>query len=148
MPDTRGPIRTNRFIVEIDGLAAAGFRRVDLPGQETREARYREGNDKRPTERSLTGGLNGGADLILERGAKRDDTILSDWYRLVEAGKLNEARRAVAVVIMDEEGATGPRYEFSQAWPKRYEPPTLDAQAGNVGTETLVVTYERMERVA
>ena len=147
MPDTRGPIRTNRFLVEISDIAATGFRRVDLPGQETREARYREGNGP-PMERSLTGGLNGGADLILERGAKRDETILADWYKKVEAGKLDEARKAVAVAILDEAGASQLRYEFSQAWPKRYEPPTLDAMAGHVGTETLVVTYEDMERVS
>jgi phage tail-like protein len=141
-------MRTNRFRVEIDGLAAAGFRRVDLPGQETREARYREGNDARPTERSLTGGLNGGADLVLERGAKKGETILADWYKMVEQGKLGEARRVIAVVILDEEGQAQLRYEFSNAWPKRYEPPTLDAMAGNVGTETLVVTYEDMQRVS
>jgi phage tail-like protein len=145
MPDTRGPIRTNRFTVDIADIAAAGFRRVDLPGQETREARYREGNGP-PAERSLTGGLNDGADLILERGAKRGETILADWYKQVEDGKLDEARRTVAVDVLNAQGETELRYEFSNAWPTRYEPPTLDAQAGNVGTETLVVSYFDMER--
>jgi len=52
------------------------------------------------------------------------------------------------MIILDEEGAVALRYEFSNAWPERYEPPTLDARAGNVGTETLVITYGDMERVS
>ena len=48
--------------------------------------------------------------------------------------------------ILDEEGAPSIRYEFSDAWPVRYEAPTLDAQAGGVSSETIVVTYDEMQR--
>ncbi len=142
------PIRTNRYEVEVElpGGVVPGWRRIDLPGAETRGVTYREGPDPE-YEFELTGNETEGADLVMERGIKTGEMMLWDWHEKVRQGKLDEARKSIVVKIFDSTGnQTLARYEFTKAWPVRYEPPTLDAQAGNIGTETLVVAYDRYRR--
>lgn len=152
MPDRsaiNAPIRTSRFEIELElpGGPVPGWSRVDLPGTETMRNQYREGPD--PEYDFPLWGRTEWADLVMERGAKSGEQMLWDWREKVNQGKLDEARKSIAVIIFDSSGnETLMRYEFEKAWPVRYEPPTLDASAGGLGTETLVVTYDRYRRVA
>ena len=142
------PVRTNRFEVELElpGGAVFGWRRIDLPGQETRTTTYREGSDPE-YEFPLTGNETEGADLVMERGAKQGEKMLWDWYEQARQGKLDEARKSIAVIVFDSTGNNSLlRFEFTKAWPEEYSPPTLDAQAGNIGTESLTIAYDRMRR--
>lgn len=146
MPDRHGPLRVARFLLEIDGVAKAGFSRCRLPHASTDVVEYREGNDVEPTARKLAG-LNEYGPLRLEYGVTDDSLTIYDWRRLVEQGKLDEARRTATVVLLDEEGAPAARWEFERAWPARYEAPTLDATCSEVAIETLEVVCEGFERV-
>lgn len=152
MPDRsaiNAPVRSNRFEVELElpGGPVPGWRRIDLPGTESMKAEYREGPD--PEYDFPLWGRTEYADLVMERGAKQGEMMLWDWREKVNQGKLDEARKAIAVTVYDETGSQVLlRYEFDKAWPVRYEPPTLDAQAGaGIATETLVVTYDKYKRV-
>ncbi|MEF8857073.1 MAG: phage tail protein, partial [Haloplanus sp.] len=135
MPDRHGPLRVARFLVEIDDIAKAGFSHCRLGASSTGVVEYREGNDP-PTPRKLAG-LTEYGPLELQYGVTADGLALAEWHRLVQQGKVDEARRAVAVVLLDEEGATSARWEFRNAWPTRYEAPTLDADRSAVAIETL-----------
>lgn len=146
LPDRRGPYRNDRFLVEIDGLAIASFSTVELPDAVVSEVEYREGNGP-PSKRKLKG-QNETEPLVLERGVTDDSIELFEWFQLVRQGKLGEARRNIAVVVLDEEGQPGPRYEFREAWPGRYDAPDLDATGGEVALERLGIIHEGMERVA
>jgi phage tail-like protein len=144
------PVRTNRFEVELEmpGGTVPGWRRVDLPSSQTRAAEYREGPD--PEYDFPLWGRTEYSDLIMERGAKQSEMMLWDWREKVNQGKLDEARKKIAVKIFDSTGQNPLiRYEFTKAWPKEYDAPTLDAQAGaGLGTETLVITFDSFERTA
>lgn len=145
MPDRHGPLRVARFLVEIDGIAKAGFARCRLPTSSTAVVEYREGNEP-PTPRKLAG-LNEYGPLELRYGVAADSVELAEWRRLVEQGRVDEARRSVAVVLLDEEGAAGARWEFEHAWPTRYEAPGLDANRSAVAIEALVIACEGIRRV-
>jgi phage tail-like protein len=145
MPDRHGPLRVARFLVEIDGIAKAGFSHCRLAASSTGVVEYREGNDP-PTPRKLAG-LNEYGPLTLEYGVTADGIELAEWHRLVQQGKVDEARRPVAVVLLDEEGAPSARWEFRNAWPTRYAAPTLDADRSAVAIETLEIVHEGVERV-
>jgi phage tail-like protein len=145
MPDRHGPYRTARFLLEIEGVAKAGFSRCRLPTASADVVEYREGNDTRPTTRKL-GGLTDYGPLVLRYGVTDASIELFDWWRLVEDGKLDEARRPVAVTLLDEEGAAATRWEFRNAWPARYEAPTLDATRSEVAIEALDVVCEGYQR--
>lgn len=146
MPDRYGPYRNTRFLLEIDGIAIAGFSTCNLPENSTEVIEYREGNDP-PYSRKLTN-LNDFGNLSLEKGTTDDSIALYEWRTLVEQGKLEEARRSIAVVVLDEEGEPGPRYEFKRAWVRQYDAPDLDASGGDVAVESIEIVHEGMERTA
>ncbi len=144
MPDRHGPYRRMRFLLEIDGIAKAGFSRCWLPANTTEPIEYREGTDP-PTPRKLWG-LNEYSRLVLESGVTDDSIALFEWRKLVEQGKLRAARRKIAVVVLDEEGGSGPRWEFRKAWLAHYGAPDLQALGKDVAVERLEIVHEGMER--
>jgi phage tail-like protein len=147
MPDLMGPIRTERFEVDIADIDATGFKRVDLPSHSTQMNEYREGND--PVWSRRLWGQTQYEDLTMVRGAKKGDMSLYDWRKMVVDGKMEEARKDIAISILNSVGEATLRYEFVDAWPKEYQPPSLDATGGgnDVATETIIVSYNEMDRV-
>ena len=145
MPDRHGPFRNHRFLLEIDGIAEAAFSEASIPEASAGVVEYREGNEA-PTSRKLKG-LNSYGNITLRRGVT-ESTELYEWWKLVEQGRLDTARRSVAVVVLDEEGNPGPRYEFRNAWVRQYDAPDLDASGEAVAIESLELVHEGMERAA
>lgn len=146
MPDRHGPLRNTRYLLEIDGIAKAGFSEVTIPEANTETVEYREGNDK-PTVRKLST-LAAYGNLELKWGVTTDAMELFEWWQLVEQGKTDEARRAIAIVLQDEEGAPGARWEFEDAWCRQYDAPDLAATGNEVAITTLEIVHEGMERTA
>lgn len=145
MPDRHGPYRNARFLLEFDELVKAGFSSCNLPENSTEAVEYREGND-RPTVRKLWG-LNDYGTLTLESGATEDSLELYEWRQQVEQGNLDAARQDIAVIVLDEAGNPGLRWEFRKAWPSNYDAPDLDASGAEVAIESLEIEHEGMERV-
>lgn len=146
MPDRHGPYRDSRFLLEIDGIVQAGFSECTIPESSTEPTEYREGNEP-PTVRKLSS-LNTYGDLTLRWGTTPESTELFEWRKAVEQGQLDEARRNVAVLVLDEEGEPGARWEFRGAWPRQYDAPDLDATGSGVAIESLEIAHEGMERTA
>lgn len=146
MPDRHGPYRNSRFLLEIDGIVRAGFSQATIPETTNEPIEYREGNEL-PTMRKL-GGLTSYGNLTLQWGTTPDSTELFEWRRLVEQGNVDEARRNVAVLLLDEEGEPGARWEFRNAWPQQYDAPDLDASGNEVAIESMEIAHEGMERTA
>lgn len=144
MPDRHGPYRNMRFLLEIDQIGIAGFSSCSIPESSTEPIEYREGTDP-PTVRKLSG-LNSYGNITLERGTTQDSLALFEWRRSVEQGKVDSARRNVAVVVLDEEGQSGPRWQFRRAWPINYDAPDLDATGNEVAIESLEIAHEGMVR--
>ena len=146
MPDRHGPYRNSRFLLEIDGIVQAGFSQCTIPETSTEPIEYREGNEA-PTVRKL-GSLVSYGNLTLQWGTTPDSTELFEWRQLVEQGNLDEARRNIAVIVLDEEGEAGARWEFRNAWPQQYDAPDLDASGNEVAIESREIAHEGMERSA
>lgn len=146
MTERNDPYRRLRFLLEIEGVVKAGFSHCDLPAATSGVVRYREGNEL-PTPRKLPG-LNGYGPLVLRTGVTDRSIELAEWRTLVERGKMAEARRPVAVTLLDATGLPAARWEFRNAWPSRYEGPRLSATQDDVAIERLVVVNEGFGRVA
>jgi phage tail-like protein len=144
MPDRHGPYRNFRYLLEIDGIAQAGFSEATIPEASTEPIEYREGNEA-PTVRKLSS-LNAYGNLTLQWGVTTDSMALYEWWTLVEQGKVDEARRSIAVIVLDEEGEPGARWQFRNAWPQQYDAPDLSATANEVAIESLEIVHEGMER--
>jgi phage tail-like protein len=145
MPDRHGPYRNSRFLLEIDSIVQAGFSQCTIPETSTEPIEYREGNEA-PTMRKL-GSLVSYGNLTLQWGTTPDSTELFEWRKLVEQGNLDEARRNIAVIVLDEEGEPGARWEFRNAWPQQYDAPDLDASGNEIAIESMEIVHEGMERV-
>ena len=146
MPDRHGPYRATRFLLEIDGIVQAGFSECTLPDSTTEPIEYREGSDA-PTPRKLWNTTKYG-NLTLKWGTTPDSLELFEWRRAVEQGQVEAARRNIAVILQDEEGEPGARWEFRLAWPSKYDGPDLNATGTEVAIETLEIAHEGMERTA
>jgi len=146
MPAQRvDPLKNFRFILEIDGITQAGFREVTIPDSTQDIVEYREGNEKTITPRKLPGQVKYG-NITLKWGIT-DSLELYKWRELVENGKIKDARRNIAIVILDDEGNPAARWEFRDAWPSKYDAPDLNATANEVAIETLEIVHEGMKRV-
>jgi len=145
MSDARNdPYRGFRFRLEIDGIDEAGFSEVTIPSITITPVEYREGNEV-TTVRKLPG-LVKHENVVLKWGIT-NSTALYEWLKLVEDGKISEARRNVAIILMDEEGNDANRWEFTNAWPTKYDAPDLKATGDEVAIESLDIVHEGMKRI-
>ncbi|WP_457622086.1 phage tail protein [Persephonella sp.] len=146
MPAKRvDPYKNFRFILEIDGITQAGFREVTIPDSSQDPIEYREGNEKVMTVRKLPGLVKYG-NITLKWGVT-DSLELFKWREMVENGKIKDARRNIAIIVLDDEGNPAARWEFRDAWPSKYDAPDLNATANEVAIETLEIVHEGMKRV-
>ena len=141
----RDPYRNFRFLVEIDGIVQAGFSEAAIPDSTQDPIEYREGNEA-PHVRKIPGLIKYG-NLSLKWGIT-DSLELYEWRKLVEQGKMSEARRNIAVVLLDDEANPRSRWEFSAAWPSKYDAPDLSASGSEIAVENLEIAHEGMTRVS
>jgi phage tail-like protein len=140
----KDPFRNFSFLVEVEGIVQAGFSEAAIPDSTQDPIEYREGNEP-PTARKLPGLVKYG-NVTLKWGIT-DSLDLYNWRHLVEQGKMADARRNVAIILMDEEGNAAARWEFNDAWPSKYDAPDLNAEGTDVSVETLEIAHEGMNRV-
>lgn len=145
MADRVDPYRAARFLLEIDGITRAGFTECTLGDSTQDPIEYREGNEGF-SSRLIPGMIKYG-NLTLKWGTT-DTLELYEWRKQVEECKMKEARRNIAVVLMDDEGAAKARWEFIMAWPTKYSAPDLNATSSDLAIETLEIAHEGMTRVS
>ncbi len=139
------PYRNFRFKIEIDGIIQAGFSEATIPDSSSDVIEYREGNEP-PTPRKLPG-MNKYGNVTLKWGITDSMELYEKWRKPVEEGRMKAARKNVAIIIVDEEGSDGARWELSNAWPSKYDAPDLSAKGNDVAVETLEISHEGMRRV-
>ncbi len=136
-----GALEPGRFSVTVDDVAVAGWTAVDLP------RRYTETGSAGDPDLDRVAGQPTYDDLEMERGVRPDDTELWDWRKDLEEGRTDDARRTVTVSLEDAGGTARMTWEFTNARPTAYGPPTLEAGADATATESLTVRFEEMARV-
>jgi len=141
--DRVDPYRNFSFLVEIDGITQAGFSDCSGFGSSTDPIEYREGGENH-TVRKLAG-LTKHNNLTLKWGMT-DSRELYAWYRDVQSGKI--ARKNGSIIVRDVDGTEKVRWNFVQAWPTKWEGPTLTAKGNDVAIETLEIAHEGIERVS
>jgi len=139
------PYRNFRFLVEIDGITQAGFSEATIPDSTQDPIEYREGHET-ATVRKVPGLIKYG-NVSLKWGIT-DSLDLYNWRKLVEDGKMKDARRNMAIILMDEEGSPKSRWEFNDAWPSKYDAPDLNSKGTDIAIETLEIVHEGMKRVS
>lgn len=140
----RRPIGNSRFLVEIDGIQTAAFSRVALPAHSVPVVEFRNGSD--PGSYQKNDGISEHDPLLLEWGITTDSDELYEWFREADTGDIENARRSMAVILLDQRGQETARWNFRNAWPSKYIPPTLDAHTNEIAVERLEISHEGMEK--
>lgn len=135
------PLASFNFLVEIDGIAKAGFSEVTGLNTETNVIEYREGTDA-ITPRKLPG-LTKNSNITLKRGASLDKDLFT-WRKTVLDGDIRRAN--VSIVLLDEKKTEVVRWNLVEAWPSKYVVPDLKANANEMAIETLEITHEGVAR--
>lgn len=78
--------------------------------------------------------------VVLQRGLTADLTA-SDWRKLVEDGRITEARVNGSITMFNQEGRPVAVWEIQNAWPSSLSAP------GENGQETLTLVCDSIERV-
>ena len=135
------PYSSFNFQVDLGGGEVAAFSEVTGLGMEITPVEYRAGNDKRNTVRKLPG-LHKSGDITLKRGMT-GSLDLFQWIQRVSEGNLD--RRNVTITLLDEAGTPVLVWKLSNAWPKKFEGPALNASANEVAIESLTLTCEGID---
>ncbi|MBI5025187.1 MAG: phage tail protein [Nitrospirae bacterium] len=133
------------FMVEIDGIAQAGFSECIIGDTTIDSIEYREGNE--PTTVRKLSGLTKYGNIILKWGIT-DSMDLYNWIKkVIESGAEGE-RKNMSIIIMDEAGNGKVRWDIVNAWPVRYKPSDLKAKGNEVSIETIEIAHEGLIRVS
>lgn len=136
------PYAAFNFLVEVDGVIAAGFSEVSGLDTETDVIEYRNG-DETQTVRKLPG-LRKFPNIVLKRGFT-DNKLLWEWRKRVMDGRTQ--RQSGSVVLLNEAREEALRWNFRDGWPSKLQGPSLNAKQNEVAIETLEIAHEGLELV-
>src|SRR6516164_7414831 len=116
------------FRVEIDGTNAGSFRKCAGLKSETEVFEYREGGDNETTRKLI--GPTKASNLVLTKGFISDPTLFQWRDEIAASGTKKITRRNGTVVALALDGHTEvARWNFSKAWPVRWEMTDFDASS-------------------
>ncbi len=130
------------FVVEIDGIAQAGFREVEGLNATVEVWEYREGTEQ--TTVRLEPGVARYGPLVLRWGVTQNAELWS-WMEQTLQGNIE--RKNISVIILNQKREEVVRYNLEDAWPSSFNVDTLDSQDSGPAIEELVIQYEGLDRV-
>lgn len=141
MPRTGEPVEIHasfRFTVEIDGINEAAFTECALPSLQVETEEIKEGGLNEFTHKLPTRVKTG--TVTLRHGITRGAELLN-WYLQVLQGQVTDATRQVSVVMYDSMLAPVVRWNFQNAYPVKWEGPTLKTDQQALAIEVLELTH-------
>lgn len=135
------PFGAYNFHLEVDGLIVGGFTNVSGLNQETKVIKKREGG-RNDSERVFVDG-SVVSDLVLQRGMADVDMLIG-WYHEVRAGRIK--RKNGTIYLLDDQARPKAYWDFEEAFPIKWDGPTLDASNSAVATESITLVHEKLTR--
>lgn len=144
MPIGEDALGNYAYQIEIDGVTIAQFKEVSGLSAEIQVIEHKE-NKKGgiPVIKKLPGARKWG-DIQLKRG-KTDDPGWWKWIKLVQEGKIDEARKNGSVVLYDYTRGEKARFNFLNAWPSKVSIGSLQAGGSEIAIEEVTLVHEGLE---
>jgi phage tail-like protein len=142
----KDPVVSAWFGVEFQGQVVGAFRECTGMGSENEVVEYKASGPKGEYVMKKVPGRLKWNNITLKRGIT-DAMDMWKWRKLVEQGKINEARKNGSIVMFNQEGQEVSRWEFINAWPSKLTGPSANATNNEVGIEELELTIEGYARV-
>ena len=144
-----GPLKTFRFLVEVDGKAVGAFTQFSGIKMEIRTIQARSGSDIRGVQEFVPV-MTSFEPVTLTRGVIGDNEFL-DWIFSAAASKHTgptgvRLMRDISVIALDDVGRRGVIWTLQDAMPIRYELSPMDSARSEVLSESVTFGVGGMER--
>jgi phage tail-like protein len=146
MADTqKDPLVSAWFGLEFQGQVAGAFRECTGLGSENEVVEYKASGPKGEQVIKKVPGRLKWNNITLKRGIT-DSMDMWKWRKLVEEGKITEARKNGTVTMFNQKGEPIAKWDFVNAWPSKLSGPGANAANNEVAVEELEITHEGYER--
>jgi len=137
------PFGKFRFLVEIDGLTLAHFQSVSGLSHEIEVTEFQEGglNDrlhKLPAQGRFP-------NVTLKVGYV-DNRLLEQWHFGYTQKPKDTGRKNGSIVLLGDDGEEVARWNFTRAWPVKWEGPELDSGQAQILVESVEIAHEGLTR--
>lgn len=131
------------FEFEVEGISIAQFAQVSGASGSVGVIEHRE-NTKggKPIVKKMPGATSYG-DITLRRG-RTTSNALWEWFKQVEQGRINEARKNASIVLFDYAYGEVARYNLLNCWISQIRLGELSAGANTPLIEEAVIVHEGM----
>lgn len=134
------PLVGFHFMLDLEGVATGYF--TEIAGIGSEHGVVDHGTYE--ITQKIPGRLKWG-DLTLKRGITASMDIWK-WRKMVEDGKVEDARTNGSIIMLDQELNPVARWDFINAWPSKITGPQLQSDSNNYGLEELTIVHEYIER--
>lgn len=146
MANEKDPVVSAWFGVEFQGQVKGAFRECTGMGSENEVVEYKASGEKGEQVVKKVPGRMKWNNITLKRGIT-DSMELWTWRKLVEQGKVDDARKNGSVIMFSNKGDEIARWDFVNAWPSKLNGPTANAANNEVAIEELEIAHEGYSRV-
>ena len=142
---TQDPVVSAWFSIEFQGQVKGAFRECGGLGSENEVVEYKASGEKGEYVVHKMPGRMKWNNITLKRGITADMDMWK-WRKLVEQGKIEDARKNGFITMYSQDGTSMAKWSFVRAWPSKLTGPTANATNNEVGIEELEITHEGYER--
>ena len=146
MPE-QDPLVSSWFGVEFQGQVVGAFRECTGLGSENEIVEYKASGQKGEFVIKKVPGRLKWTNITLKRGVT-DSMDAWKWRKLVEQGKISDARKNGTITMYNQQGDAIAKWNFTNAWPSKLNGPSANAGNNEVAIEELELTHEGYERVS
>ncbi|MBX5457212.1 MAG: phage tail protein [Thermogemmatispora sp.] len=143
----KDPLVSSWFGVEFQGQIVGAFRECTGLGSENEIVEYKASGPRGEFVIKKVPGRLKWNNITLKRGIT-DSMDMWQWRKLVEQGKIDEARKNGTITMYNQQGEPVARWNFINAWPSKLTGPSANASNNEVAIEELEITHEGYERVS
>ena len=141
------PLVSSWFGVEFQGEVVGAFRECSGLGSENEVVEYKASGPKGEYIIKKVPGRLKWNNITLKRGIT-DAMDMWKWRKLVEQGKIEDARKNGTITMYKQQGDAVAKWNFINAWPSKLSGPSANASNNEVAIEELELTHEGYERVS
>ena len=141
------PLVSSWFGVEFQGEVVGAFRECSGLGSENEVVEYKASVPKGEYIIKKVPGRLKWNNITLKRGIT-DAMDMWKWRKLVEQGKIEDARKNGTITMYNQQGDAVAKWNFINAWPSKLSGPSANASNNEVAIEELELTHEGYERVS
>ncbi len=143
----RDPLVGFKYSIDVAGHVRGYFLECSGLGSESELIQHSVVGDKGIEEILMIPGRLKWDQIKLKRGIT-DRMDIWNWRKLVEDGKMEQARTNGSVIMYNQQGEPVAQWDFVNAWPTKVTGPELKADSNAYVVEEMTIVHEGIKRIS